>query len=100
MNRVILQLWEESERSIGSRPDGCSIHIDSESRLNYINSIYESRRFDKSIPNNYDKAVGDPIESFIDDGLFEKVLKEKSIRLIEPDLNNLLKLGELIIKEI
>ncbi len=96
MNKVVLQLWEESERGFGTRPDGCSIHIDSDNRNNYIKSIYDSRS-DK-VPNTYDKIIGSELEAFIDDELFKKLNDEKSLRLIEPELNNLIKFEELIIK--
>jgi hypothetical protein len=96
MNKVILQLWEESERGFGTRPDGCSIHIDSDNRNNYIKSIYDSRK--DEVPNIYDKIIGSELEAFIDDELFKKLNEEKSLRLIEPELNNLIKFEELIIK--
>jgi len=96
MNKVILQLWEESERGFGTRPDGCSIHIDSDNRNNYIKSIYDSRK--DEVPNTYDKIIGSELEAFIDDELFKKLNEEKSLRLIEPELNNLIKFEELIIK--
>ena len=96
MNKVVLQLWEESERGFGTRPDGCSIHIDSDNRNNYIKSIYDSRG-DK-VPNTYDKIIGSELEAFIDDELFKNLNDEKSLRLIEPELNNLIKFEELIIK--
>jgi hypothetical protein len=96
MNKVSLQIWEESERGFGSRPDGCSIHINSETRKEYIDSIYDSRG--DLIPNIYDRAIGSELEAFIDDNLFKMVLDKKSIRLIETELNNLIKFEELIIK--
>ena len=96
MNKVVLQLWEESEKGFGTRPDGCSIHIDLNNRNNYIKSIYDSRG--DMVPNTYDKIIGSELEAFIDDELFKKLNEEKSIRLIEPELNNLIKFEELIIK--
>ena len=96
MNKVILQLWEESERGFGTRPDGCSIHIDSDNRNNYIKSIYDSRK--DEVPNIYDKIIGSELEAFIDDELFKKLNEEKSLRLIEPEFNNLIKFEEIIIK--
>ena len=96
MNKVSLQIWEESERGFGSRPDGCSIHINSETRVEYINYIYGSRG--DLVPNIYDRIIGPELEGFIDDELFKKLNEEKSLRLIEPELNNLIKFDELIIK--
>ena len=70
MNKCVFQLWEESERGFGTRPDGCSIHIDSDNRNNYIKSIYDSRK--DEVPNIYDKIIGSELEAFIDDELFKK----------------------------
>jgi hypothetical protein len=96
MNKVVLQLWEESEKGFGTRPDGCSIHIDLYNRNNYIRYIYGSRG--DIVPETYDKIIGSELEAFIDDELFKKLNVEKSIRLIEPELNNLIKFEEIIIK--
>jgi hypothetical protein len=97
MNKVVLQLWEESERGFESRPDGCSIHIDIENRNKYIKSIYDLR-IGKEVPEVYERVVGSEVEAFIDDELFKKLNIEKSLRLIEPELNNLIKFEEIIIK--
>ena len=95
MNKVILQIWEESERGWGTRPDGCSLHTDSNQRDEYLSSIYKNRGGD--VPDEYDRIVGNPIEVFVDDDLYEKVL-QKSIRLFENEMNNLIKLEEITIK--
>lgn len=99
MNKVILQIWEESERGFGTRPDGCSVHIDSKEREKYIRSIYESRNSDESIPNEYDRIVGEGIEAFIEDGLFDLVQKEKSVRITQYQMNNLMHMYEITINE-
>lgn len=98
MNKVILQLWEESERGFGTRPDGCSIHTDSDNRNKYIKSIYDSRKVKTKIPETYERIIGSELEAFIDDDLFKILNEEKSLRLIEPELNNLIKFEEIIIK--
>lgn len=96
MNKVILQLWEESERGFGTRSDGCSIHIDFENRNKYIKSIYDSRC--DEVPHIYERVIGSELEAFIDDELFKNLKDKKSLRLIESELNNLIKFEELIIK--
>ena len=100
MNKVIMQLWEDYEKCSGNksniRPSGCSIHTNSEERTKYINSIYKERT--EPIPNEYESTLGEEMEVFIDDNLFTILQDEKSIRLAENQLNNLLNMGELIIK--
>ena len=100
MNKIILQIWEESERGRGTRPDGCSMHADSKERENYIQAVYESRKSDTSIPHEYDRIVGEGVEAFIEDALFELVQKEKSVRLTQYQMNNLMGMEEITIKEI
>lgn len=95
MNKIILQLWEESERGFGIRPDGCSVHINSLERKRYIDSIYSNRS--SEVPDEYEHIIGDEIVAFIEDGLFEHVISEGSIRIEQYQFNNLIKLGDLII---
>jgi len=99
MNKVILQIWEESERGWGTRPDGCSMHIDLKEREKYIQSIYDSRKSDESIPHEYDRIVGEGVEAFIEDALYTLVVKDKSIRLTQYQMNNLMGMEEITIKE-
>jgi hypothetical protein len=95
MNRVILQLWEESDKNNGIFTDGCSIHIDEFERKSYISRILEERETDL-IPHKYDRAIGGEIEVFISDSLYELVSKEKSLKLTEVELNNLIRFEEII----
>lgn len=95
MNKVIMQLWEESERGWGVRPDGCSLHISSLDRKKYISTIYKSRESDTSVPDEYDRIVGDEMEVFVEDKLFNTILSKGTVRIIENELNNLIKLQEI-----
>ena len=99
MNKIVLQLWEESERDWGVRPDGCSIHIDSAERERYIESIYSERRGSESVPDEYERVVGGAVEAYIEDPLFETLLKEKSIRLAQYQMSNLVSLEDIIIRD-
>lgn len=98
MNRCILQLWEESERGWGVRPDGCTIHLNEECRNNYINGVYKNRQIDTKVPDEYDRPIGNAIECFVSDNMYEKVDQVGSIRLFEYEKNNLIKMEEIIIK--
>jgi hypothetical protein len=98
MNKCVLQFWEESEKGWGIRPDGCTIHLNERFRDSYISKIY-SNRSNKSIPKEYDRPVGNPIECFISDSLYEKVDQIGTIRLMEQEKNNLIKMEEIIMKK-
>ena len=76
------------------------MHADSKERENYIQAVYESRKSDTSIPHEYDRIVGEGVEAFIEDALFELVQKEKSVRLTQYQMNNLMGMEEITIKEI
>ena len=95
MKKVYLQYWEESERGWGVRPDGCSLHLRIEDQKIYINSIQESRMNDKEVPYEYDRTVGEPFEVMIKDDLYDEV--KNSLRLYQHQMNNLIKLEEIII---
>lgn len=96
MNKIFLQLWEISEINNDTMSDGCSIHIDMISHKKYLDKIYNKRNL--IIPKIYERIVGDPIISFVDDNLYNIIKEKKSIRLFEYELNNLIDFEELIIK--
>ncbi len=98
MNKIVLQFWEDSIRSVGQRPGGCSVHIDIAERQKYIESIYSQRK-GNSVPEEYENIIGGPIIAFVEDSLFNLVLQDKSVRIAQYQLNNLKKLDEIIIKE-
>jgi hypothetical protein len=91
---IILQLWEESIKGKTSRPDGCSIHIDLDARLDYINTEYELRQ-SNVIPDEYEMAVGEPIEVHVTDNIYNLLKEAKSIRLLQTELRNLINLKEI-----
>lgn len=96
MNRVLLQFWEESERGWGVRPDGISLHVNRESYREYLNNIYDSRD-GQNVPDEYDRVIGSVIEAMVSDDIYSIVLSEKNVRLPQYQLNNLIKLKNIII---
>lgn len=98
MNKVIMQLWEESEKEWGVRPDGCSLHLDLIERKRFIDGIYQSRSKDV-VPDEYERIIGGEMEVFVEDDLFNSIKSKGSVRLLENELNNLIKFDELIIKK-
>ncbi len=98
MNRCYLQFWEESERNWGVRPDGCSIHISVKEHHIYTNTVYEIRDV-SNIPDEYDRIVGSMIECFVSDDIYNQLLSEKSLRLMEYEMNNLINFEDIILKK-
>lgn len=95
MNKVYLQIWEESISNEGTRPDGCSLHIDLESNQKYLKSIYEFRE-NLKIPNDYDSTVGEPVEVLVNNTLYNLIKTDKTIRLLQNEFNNLIQLKDII----
>jgi hypothetical protein len=98
MKTILLQFWEESERGWGVKPDGASLHINIETLRNYIKDIY-SNRDENHIPQEYDRIVGNPIEVKVTDSIYEIVSISKTMRIPQYQLNNLIKLKDIIVNE-
>jgi hypothetical protein len=94
MNKCILQIWEESERGWGTRPGGCSLHITDKEHSLYLDSIYSNRG--DLVPNEYESVVGEPIICFVSDIVYGGVKEFGSVRLLESEKNNLIKMEEII----
>jgi hypothetical protein len=97
MKKVLLQVWEESDIKQGIRQNGCSLHISEKERRYYINSIYDERDIN-NIPDTYEKVIGNPIWVNIEKSLYDNLKELKSIRLMRYEMDNLLEMQELIIK--
>ena len=98
MNVVLLQYWEESERGWGVRPDGASIHFSTNDHKSYLNEIYNDRD-SKNVPHEYDRVIGGPILVSVSDSIFDTIKIDKNIRLQQYELNNLIKLEEIILND-
>jgi len=94
MNKVILQLWEETTNG-KILSDGCSIHLTLKDRQNFINKIYENRLEDE-IPDSYDRIVGDYVYVYISDETYDFLLSEKSLKISETSLQNMILYEDLI----
>ena len=95
MNKVLLQFWEESKRKDGVIPDGASLHIDISSYGEYIKDIYSNREIE--IPNDYNRVIGPPIEVEANDDIYHMIISEKTVRLTQYQLNNLIKIKDIVI---
>ncbi len=94
---VVLQLWEESERGWGVRPDGCTLHINILECENYIKSIYKDR--EEEVPKEYSRTCGKPLYVHVSNALYDLVCKDNTIVLLESSLTNLKDLSEIVYLE-
>lgn len=70
------QAWEETERGWGTRPDGYSIHSTKEDVQKFINDYWNS--MPDTIPDEYSRPVGLPVQSAIEPGHAERLANSKN----------------------
>lgn len=92
-------MWEHSVRGSGIGRDGCSLHIDEAARTGYLVGSYYGRS-DEAVPAEYSRAVGMPVEAYVDDALFDRLSRLGTVRLPESSLSNLMNMDEIILKQI
>jgi hypothetical protein len=73
---VIVQKWEESERSWGTRPDGFSLHLTEADRQAYIREYWSG--MPDRIPNKYSRPDGTPYKANVDAATFAEVKTSKN----------------------
>jgi len=98
MNKVVLQFWELSFSDNSVVEDGCSIHLSDEDKNDYIKSIYKNRDV-YDIPDSYTKIIGESVDAFIEDCLYEKLKETKSLKIEQYQFNNLFNMDEIFIKK-
>lgn len=95
MNKVFLQLWEVSNSDVDVISDGCSIHIDNTSYVDYISNHKLSKL--PTVPSSYERLLGSPIFAFVSDSIFDIIVNKKSLRISESEFNNLIFFEDIII---
>lgn len=94
MNKCLLQRWEFFDGK-DYLPNGSTIHIDENSHSEYLKHVY-NRKESKS----FDVVLGTSINCFVSDSIFDSLNQNMTIILSENELNNLISLEDLIIKEV
>lgn len=95
MEKVILQIWEESTLTEDSIIIGASIHLNEEICNLYIEGKYKNRT-DKVIPNKYVRRVGKYTECIISITLYNDVLsKGGTLYIKDHQLHNLVMFNKL-----
>lgn len=97
MNKVLIQVWELSDEMDGSFPDGCSVHADEGAHRDYLAAEYGGRT-SADVPPEYSRALGVPVEAYVDDHLRDRLVGTGSIRLQQTSTRNLIDMGEIILK--
>ena len=95
MKKIILQFWEQSEKTKYIEPDGCSLHLELKIHKDFVEDFYKCR-INKPVPIKYNRVVGNPIEVMVSKDLYELLLIDKSLVLEQYQLNNLIKLDNIL----
>lgn len=84
---VYCQLWEESERGWGTRPDGYSLHIDRNEAARYKKDFLQRQHQNFGspdiAPDEYTRADGELQAAEISVEEYHKLQKDKTIRSYE-----------------
>lgn len=70
---VVRQMWEESERGWGTRPDGDSLHLTETDRVDYIDRYWD--RMPDAVPDEYSRPDGSPKLIDVDEETYEKIVE-------------------------
>lgn len=73
---VVKQLWEESERGWGIRPDGYSLHLNEEDRKNYVSDF--NKTLPSYVPDEYSRVSGSPTIIDVDSKLYKEIKASKN----------------------
>lgn len=75
MNHIICQVWEESERDWGVRPDGFTLHLTPEDHAAFMEDFWRQQKadFDGRAPDEYTRASGKPYACPVNDVILAEV---------------------------
>ena len=97
LQEIILVDWEESERGWGTRPDGCSLHINSKDYAQYIKNYWA--RMPKEVPDEYSRPSSNPVDAYVTQKLYERIKGSKNgIMIYETEMIKLKETKELILE--
>lgn len=57
---ALCQVWTESEKGWGQRPDGYSLHLTKEAHERYVRENWGNRDHSKGVPDEYSRPEGEP----------------------------------------
>lgn len=72
---VVAQQWEESERNWGIRPDGYSLHMTEDDRLQYIADYWAA--MPATAPAEYSRPCGRAYFTQIPDSVYRELVEAK-----------------------
>lgn len=75
LHTIVQQHWIESERRMGTKPDGDSLHFSLEDRNKFVREYWDS--MPAGVPDVYSKPQGDPVLAEVEHTVFKRLKKAK-----------------------
>ncbi len=75
LEEIVYVSWEESERGWGTRPDGCSLHLDEQDYKTFLKEYWDS--MPEEVPDEYSRPAGRPVKAYVYPGLYLKIEESK-----------------------
>jgi hypothetical protein len=75
---VVVQMWIESEAGWGQRPDGITVHLDTESCKKYVEKYWENekkRNPSGKTPECYSREDGRPIVKSVGEKIYQRLVE-------------------------
>lgn len=76
---VICQKWTESERGWGARPDGFTLHLTEEDRVQFVQKHWGDRQ-QESVPDDYSYPDGTPYVCEVSEEEYQEVVSHGGSR--------------------
>jgi hypothetical protein len=76
---VLCQIWQESERGWGTRPDGYSLHVSQEALIEYVDQYW--KRMPDEPPDEYSSPAGAPYLVKVDPTTAKAVARTQNLRV-------------------
>jgi hypothetical protein len=84
LTKIVYVSWEESERGWGTRPDGCSLHLTEFDYKVFLKDYW--RGMPEEVPDEYSRPAGNPVKSFANSSLINKIKSTKNgLRIFNED---------------
>lgn len=79
-NYVICQVWEESERGWGCRPDGFTLHLTREDRDAFVEAFWKRQKeqLGASTPDEYTRTSGDPYKCPVNEAILAQITESEN----------------------
>lgn len=78
MREVFVQMWEESERGWGSRPDGFSLHLNQEDLEKYVKAYWD--RMPAVAPDEYSRPDGKPFKALVSEECYQQLVEASPMK--------------------